>query len=77
MRYTILKPGCQCPPFWHGIVPPPCPMHNPMPPGTTTTTTNYVVYNIAHTNRSAQSGSRTLFWRPSRWRRILDRITGK
>lgn len=22
-------PGCGCPPVWHGVIPPPCPIHNP------------------------------------------------
>lgn len=29
--------GCLCPTFWHGVLPPPCPVHNPMTPGTTVT----------------------------------------
>jgi hypothetical protein len=30
-------PGCTCPPAWWGILPPPCPVHNPSPPGVTVT----------------------------------------
>ena len=34
-----LVAGCQCPSFWWGLTPPPCPVHNPPSPYTTTTTT--------------------------------------
>jgi len=32
-------PGCQCPTFWHGVTPPPCPLHNPHAPTYTGTWT--------------------------------------
>ena len=32
--------GCQCPKSWWGVLPPPCPLHNPAQATITTTGTN-------------------------------------
>lgn len=36
--WPLTVAGCQCPPLWHGIIPPLCPVHNPSTPGWTITT---------------------------------------
>lgn len=44
--YTWHRPlGCTCPSFWWGILPPPCPIHNPPPVYSwpPTITTNHTV----------------------------------
>ena len=44
-QYWVKPLGCTCPDAWWGILPPPCPIHNPPPDparwvSVTTTTTN-------------------------------------
>lgn len=37
---TTHDPRCTCPPIWHGIIPPTCPVHNPALPIEYTTWTD-------------------------------------